>query len=164
MLLQALWHASVFCLITKRRAPVEGVWYPNILISKNCYSPTESPSWWIHIPISQFHQTQYSNIPILQIDIPISQYQWPISTHFQWYPNIPIWSTRALKDISMKWKPKSVHYQYRLHSDLCKQDSPQSVHYQYRLHSDLCKQDSPQMINGRTLSCSDFIQNHLISC
>ncbi len=43
----------------------------------------------------QFQQTQYPNIPILQIDVPISQFQWPISTHFLWCPNIPIWSTRT---------------------------------------------------------------------
>ncbi len=68
------------------RALVEGVWYPNIPISKNRYPHTESTSRWIdipiYIPVSSFQQTQYPNIPILQVDIPISQFQLSISTHF----------------------------------------------------------------------------------
>ena len=67
------------------RALVEEVWYPNNPISKNRYPPTESPSRRIDIPGSQFQQTQYPNIPIslfYRLIIPISQFQWLISTHF----------------------------------------------------------------------------------
>ena len=35
-----------------------------------------------NIPVSQFQQTQHPDISILQIDIPISQFQLPISTHY----------------------------------------------------------------------------------
>ncbi len=55
--------------------------------------------WYPNIPVSQFQQTHYPNIPILHIDIPISQFQWPISTYFLWYPNILIWSSEKNLDI-----------------------------------------------------------------
>ncbi len=63
-----------------------------------------------NIPVSQFSQTKYPNIPILQIVIPISKFQWSISTHFRWYPNIPIWSTRALLIVMMNRISISLKY------------------------------------------------------
>ncbi len=66
-----------FCPLIRNtiyRAPVEGVWYPNIPISKICYPPIESPSWWINIPTSQYPNFNKLNIPISLFYRLISQY------------------------------------------------------------------------------------------
>ncbi len=58
-----------------------GSQYPDF---KKLLSAHREPFWMdcYLIPIFQYPQTQYPNTPILQIDIPISQFQWPISIHF----------------------------------------------------------------------------------
>ena len=54
----------------------QGVWYPYIPISKKRYLPSESPFWWIDIPISQHKQKSYIPVPVTNIHLflVISQY------------------------------------------------------------------------------------------
>ena len=72
------------------RAPKEGVWYPNIPISKSCYPPAESPSRWIDIPISQYPNFNKPNMQISLFYRLISQYPCFSDQYTPIFSDIPI--------------------------------------------------------------------------